>query len=99
MENDSAVETENSMEKESNTIAVYSRNIAQSLVIDFNYFFNLIAIKKNPKYPNRRIWIFYKSGNLENDFNKLVDDARKLRAEREKEKKEIDQAVGSDCND
>lgn len=86
-------------EKGSNVINCFSRKIAESLCVDYGYFNNLIEVRPNKKNKTRLVYVFTKTGNIENDFKKLVAEAKQFTQERMKQEKEVDKAIRTENSD
>ena len=76
-----------------NVINVFSRGIAESLVVDYGHFDKLINIKKNEKRKNFLVYVFKKTDEVEKDFKSILGEVKKQKVEREKQNKEIDEAL------
>lgn len=75
------------------TITVFSRGIAESLCVDYGYFNQLIGIEKDKNNPKRKKYIFSVSGDIEKNFNELLDKVRKFKEEKKQQCQEIDKAL------
>ena len=75
-------------------MVIWSRGIAESLCVDYGHFNNLIDIRRDKKNKFRKLYVFTNSAQFVDDFNAIIKDIRKAKAERRKEEKEIDDATG-----
>lgn len=81
----SDIKQSDNQNNQNNCQAVYSINMATSLVADFPYFADLVSIRKNHKYPNRRVWLFKRSPEFDQVFEELKNESIKKRREIENE--------------
>jgi hypothetical protein len=86
-------ETINNTNSVTATVTVYSQKMAESLIVDKGYFTELVAIGHNRRNPKHKTYIFRAEGNLMQDLNELIAESRVLKAERQKEKNDIDEAI------
>lgn len=84
---------EEPIKEKPSVITVFSLKMAESLCVDYGYFNDLIAIEKDKKKPNHKNYIFKNEGNIEVNLRHLIDEARKSKAEKFKQNKEIDEAI------
>ena len=83
----------NNSDDQNNYQAVYSLRMATELCADYPFFTNLITIRKNHKYPNRRVWFFKRTAEFDEVFEQLKAEAIKARQDRENEINDFDKDV------
>lgn len=90
---------EEPVKEKPSVIYVRSFKIAQSLCVDYNYFGNLVSIERDTNNPKSKSYVFKNLGDIEKDFNNLIDEVRKSKAEKFKQNKEIDAAIKTANNE
>ncbi len=83
----------NKIKSNKENIIIYKIGLAESLCFDYGHFKDLIGIRPDKKYKNKRVYIFKYSDSLNKDLETEIKRFREAKAEKAKQVKEIDTAI------
>lgn len=88
MENVINAEVNEITEERTSVQIVHSIGIAESLCADYQFFKDLISVRKDKFNEKRRVWFFRRSEEFDTAFNQLVSEAKERNATRFAENEE-----------